>query len=305
MGKNEIQAAQNPHGYSGVVDAILRLGDPREKGFDYRAMGITEADIPELLRAVRDPAFATYVEGDVYEWAGVHPLLALDSLPRIPVDAAKTLIGLLPRIDDEDDEWLQNHGPDVIAKAGEEIIPPLLAYFFDPTVFGASAEVEEENSDGRLYSRVTALDAICKIGQVFPESRGRCVRELASILARHASQDSTLNGFIVGDLIDLKAVEAIDVITEAFESENVDLGVAGDLEDVRIALGLQKKRATPKPRYNPLRLDDEEEFDGDEFDDDEFYGEPLEPIRREAPKVGRNEPCPCGSGKKHKKCCGK
>jgi uncharacterized protein YchJ len=23
------------------------------------------------------------------------------------------------------------------------------------------------------------------------------------------------------------------------------------------------------------------------------------------PKVGRNEPCPCGSGKKYKKCCGK
>lgn len=23
-----------------------------------------------------------------------------------------------------------------------------------------------------------------------------------------------------------------------------------------------------------------------------------------APKVGRNEPCPCGSGKKFKKCCG-
>jgi len=22
-----------------------------------------------------------------------------------------------------------------------------------------------------------------------------------------------------------------------------------------------------------------------------------------APKVGRNEPCPCGSGKKYKKCC--
>lgn len=24
---------------------------------------------------------------------------------------------------------------------------------------------------------------------------------------------------------------------------------------------------------------------------------------RNAPKVGRNDPCPCGSGKKHKKCC--
>ena len=31
---------------------------------------------------------------------------------------------------------------------------------------------------------------------------------------------------------------------------------------------------------------------------------PIEPYRREAKKVGRNEPCPCGSGKKYKKCCG-
>jgi len=26
---------------------------------------------------------------------------------------------------------------------------------------------------------------------------------------------------------------------------------------------------------------------------------------RPGPKVGRNDPCPCGSGKKHKKCCGR
>ena len=26
---------------------------------------------------------------------------------------------------------------------------------------------------------------------------------------------------------------------------------------------------------------------------------------RQGPKVGRNEPCPCGSGKKYKQCCGK
>lgn len=30
-----------------------------------------------------------------------------------------------------------------------------------------------------------------------------------------------------------------------------------------------------------------------------------QPMRREGPKVGRNEPCPCGSGKKYKQCCGK
>ena len=28
-------------------------------------------------------------------------------------------------------------------------------------------------------------------------------------------------------------------------------------------------------------------------------------IRNEGPKVGRNDPCPCGSGKKYKNCCGK
>ncbi|RLB72947.1 MAG: YchJ family protein [Deltaproteobacteria bacterium] len=27
-------------------------------------------------------------------------------------------------------------------------------------------------------------------------------------------------------------------------------------------------------------------------------------VVRQQPKVGRNEPCPCGSGKKYKKCCG-
>ena len=27
------------------------------------------------------------------------------------------------------------------------------------------------------------------------------------------------------------------------------------------------------------------------------------PVRRDTPKVGRNDPCPCGSGKKYKKCC--
>ena len=28
------------------------------------------------------------------------------------------------------------------------------------------------------------------------------------------------------------------------------------------------------------------------------------PVRREAPRTGRNDPCPCGSGRKFKKCCG-
>ena len=30
----------------------------------------------------------------------------------------------------------------------------------------------------------------------------------------------------------------------------------------------------------------------------------VQTVRRQAPKVGRNDPCPCGSGRKYKKCCG-
>jgi preprotein translocase subunit SecA len=30
-----------------------------------------------------------------------------------------------------------------------------------------------------------------------------------------------------------------------------------------------------------------------------------QPVKRETRKVGRNDPCPCGSNKKYKKCCGR
>jgi preprotein translocase subunit SecA len=31
----------------------------------------------------------------------------------------------------------------------------------------------------------------------------------------------------------------------------------------------------------------------------------VKQLKLDKPKVGRNDPCPCGSGKKYKKCCGK
>jgi preprotein translocase subunit SecA len=33
--------------------------------------------------------------------------------------------------------------------------------------------------------------------------------------------------------------------------------------------------------------------------------ETKKPVKRVQKKVGRNAPCPCGSGKKYKKCCGR
>ncbi len=41
------------------------------------------------------------------------------------------------------------------------------------------------------------------------------------------------------------------------------------------------------------------------LDGGRLFPQKVETFRREAPKVGRNDSCPCGSGKKYKKCCGK
>lgn len=49
-------------------------------------------------------------------------------------------------------------------------------------------------------------------------------------------------------------------------------------------------------------------YDDEDYEDDDYYYDDFEiqqPFVREEPKVGRNDPCPCGSGKKYKKCCGK
>ena len=35
-----------------------------------------------------------------------------------------------------------------------------------------------------------------------------------------------------------------------------------------------------------------------------YFRNPNAPIVRVQAKIGRNDPCPCGSGKKYKKCCG-
>ncbi|HVT87225.1 MAG TPA: SEC-C metal-binding domain-containing protein [Tepidisphaeraceae bacterium] len=69
----------------------------------------------------------------------------------------------------------------------------------------------------------------------------------------------------------------------------------------------------PAPFINDLKHDEElaaiEDPDTNLMGDLSPKSEPPspkpKPIRRPAAKVGRNDPCPCGSGKKYKKCCGK
>ena len=69
-----------------------------------------------------------------------------------------------------------------------------------------------------------------------------------------------------------------------------------------------KKRATPKPRYQPLlemlmaqRKLQSRTPQATLRDSDAPSLKVYPP--REGPRIGRNGPCPCGSGKKFKKCC--
>src|SRR5882672_9324944 len=53
-----------------------------------------------------------------------------------------------------------------------------------------------------------------------------------------------------------------------------------------------------------LQDEDEDEDEDDEDEDDEEYPPlRLAPDWREGKPVSRNAPCPCGSGKKYKRCC--
>ena len=59
-------------------------------------------------------------------------------------------------------------------------------------------------------------------------------------------------------------------------------------------------------RYTYSEFDDDDDELFDEYDEDyehEIYERPH--TVHQADKIGRNRPCPCGSGKKYKNCCGK
>ncbi len=85
-------------------------------------------------------------------------------------------------------------------------------------------------------------------------------------------------------LSDLRGNKAYSLVTDAVEDtywwDCFDDGVVND--------------------FGGFDYDDPDAVDED-FDDGEF----ILPYVREDPKVGRNDPCPCGSGKKYKKCCAK
>ena len=160
------------------------------------------------------------------------------------------------------------------------------------------------------WARVASAKALAHIGTRHAELRAECVSRLSAQLEKFASQSETLNAFLVSPLLDLKAREALPIIGRAFAAGCVDEAVVGDYEAVEIELGLKTQRLRP-PQPNSLTQFTEKlrAIAAGGQPSDASPGAASGPTRLppylSAEKPGRNDPCPCGSGKKHKKCCGK
>ena len=87
-------------------------------------------------------------------------------------------------------------------------------------------------------------------------------------------------------------IEGSDMFEQMIEDIKTDV--------VKILLNIHKAgemRRTETVKITNASLENLNNLDNDTVS--------KEPIKNEEPKIGRNDPCPCGSGKKYKNCCGK
>lgn len=230
--------------YTESVSKLLKLGKPNGPWLEYPALGITREAVPELIRLVQDDELRWLArpddlpEGeDVPEWyAQVHAWRALAQLQA--EEAIPALLGILHLIDDENDDWLASDAEEVFALLGIPAVEPLAAYL--------------AGEDNPLYARAAAGSALAEIGRLHPQAHERCMQAIAAVLEHYESNGEVLNGFLIGDLVKLNAVEQIDLIRRAFAAEAVDESIYGDVEDVQIQLGLLKERLTPERSWRFL-----------------------------------------------------
>jgi len=242
---------------------------------DYLELGFTKEHVSDLIRMAIDTELNNSDQKSLEVWAPVHAWRALGQLRA--EEAAQPLVHLFEQL--KDDDWLPSELPKVFSMIGPATIPTLAAFLGDEGV-------------GEIC-RISVPACLERIAEDHPADRDECIGVLVRQLEKYRSNDPGLNAFLVLSLAKLHTAETMGLIRKAFSANRVDLFVQGDVEDVEMEMGLRTSRSTPPPRLNPFRrlLD---------VDDDRHLRNFS--VRRAA-KVGRNDPCPCGSGKKFKKCC--
>jgi hypothetical protein len=261
--------------YTEPVSKLLYYGDCRHftQWPDYLKLDFSKEHIPALIRMATDKELNWGDSNSLEVWAPTHAWRALAQLHA--EDAIVPLLQLFHEL--KDDDLAVKELPIIYQMIGPKAVPALMDYI-------------AEDSHG-VHPRITATQSIKCIAKAYPKAREPCLLVLQKQLERFRENDPAFNGFLIGYIIDLQAVELLPLIQRAFDCDCVDVTIAGDVEDVEIELGVRTHRSTPQP-VSPLH-------------------HLLEPIleqvktqqRTKKQKIGRNAPCSCGSGRKYKKCC--
>jgi hypothetical protein len=288
---NSPQSADARRTYQEPVARLLDYGEchlagdrPADLGWlNYVSdLELTAEHVPELTRLACDAALHTAESEDPAVWAPTHAWRALGQLRA--VEAVAPLLGLLK--ERADDDWVDIELPYVFGLIGPGAVPHVTDFLADRSI--------------PTEPLITAIRCLVEIAERNLSFRDECIGILAHRLNCGTENDPTVNGFLISALIDLEAIETIGVIRHAFDQQVVDLSIAGDVEDVEMEFGLRTRRSTPSPVYDPF-------FGNPLSDPAEVISGAITGRNAEASaghrKVGRNDPCPCGSGEKYKKCC--
>ena len=176
-----------------------------------------------------------------------------------------------------------------------------------------------EPREGWHYGRALATSVLAAIAHRYPETRDDVITALRSVLPG-LQADGSLDwpaergpdevwSSVVSDLAELKDVESQDVIMALFDADMIDESVIDRATYRGLLSGVGRKM--PRPREYDLMDEVRRDRELEQARQQRLAREAQRlPVRRAPlpgtrPKVGRNEPCPCGSGKKYKQCCGK
>ncbi len=166
------------------------------------------------------------------------------------------------------------------------------------------------------YCKSPMSQALSQMAVQQPELRTKILemyRHILNTFAEAKPGDNLLNSelvaFLICDLMNMLALELLPEIKKLFKQGYVSTGIAGKFEEIEEELEAGEHRIYEvwnlQTQYAWFEVGDEswEPEKTNDWDDGPEYtytGEPLVNPK----KIGRNDPCPCGSGKKYKKCCG-
>jgi hypothetical protein len=261
---------------------IGRKGLLVNEAIDYiEEFGFTQNDIPELLNLAEDDDifhfdYSDMDDGEGLEFYGV--VHAWYALSQLKAPAAKELFVHLMenQTNSFSDDWIISGFRDLIKPYRQE----MASYFIE-------AVLSEQQDQWVRVEYLEVLQDMTKASEIDLS----IIDTLIETVLKNSKNEIVIT-MAISACVKLKLIHHYDLIVQCFENEIVDLDHMGDLEDIEIALGLKTKREYPRKLTEMQKV-----FAAFHRNNE------SETYIREDPKIGRNDPCPCGSGKKYKKCC--